>query len=160
MDLYSELAAIVEALGRHELPYALCGGLAVALHGHPRFTKDVDLLVLDNHLAETKRVLAELGYVLEAEPMTFGTGMAERTVHRVSRVHEGDTLTVDLILLSGALRDVWEERVEFNWEGRIITAVSAAGLVRMKRIAGRPQDLVDIEALGVGLDPSVEDDDG
>ena len=34
----------VRALERAKVPYALCGGLAVALHGFPRATKDIDLL--------------------------------------------------------------------------------------------------------------------
>ena len=41
MDLYEELFALTKALDAGRLSYALCGGLAVAIHGAPRFTKDV-----------------------------------------------------------------------------------------------------------------------
>ena len=46
LDLAAELAAIVAALDEAGIPYALCGGLAVAVHGHARATQYIDLLVL------------------------------------------------------------------------------------------------------------------
>ena len=45
MDLYDELVALVDALERQGSGYAICGGIAVALHGYPRFTRDIDLLI-------------------------------------------------------------------------------------------------------------------
>jgi hypothetical protein len=44
-DLYRELTALIAALERAHLPYAVCGALAVAIHGAPRATKDIDILV-------------------------------------------------------------------------------------------------------------------
>jgi hypothetical protein len=44
MDLYDELRSLVAALDRQHVDYAICGGIALALHGYPRFTKDIDLL--------------------------------------------------------------------------------------------------------------------
>ena len=45
LDLYDELKAVLSALEKAEVPYALCGGLALAVYGHPRATVDIDLLV-------------------------------------------------------------------------------------------------------------------
>ena len=45
MNLYDELLALVDVLEQNQLEYALCGGLAVGILGHPRMTKDIDLLV-------------------------------------------------------------------------------------------------------------------
>ena len=45
MDLRKELNQLVETLHQEEIPYALCGGMALAVHGHPRFTQDLDLLI-------------------------------------------------------------------------------------------------------------------
>lgn len=149
MDLQSELAGIVDALAGGQVPYALCGGLAVALHGYPRFTKDIDLLVPAEHVDRIKALVAPLGFSLEAEPMTFGIGTtSERIVHRLSKIRDGEVLTLDLLLLSPVLSDVWTERQAFEWEGRRLSVVSAAGLARMKRLAGRRQDLLDLEQLG------------
>jgi hypothetical protein len=45
VDLISELERVVDALGAAGVEYALCGGLAVALHGHVRATREIDLLI-------------------------------------------------------------------------------------------------------------------
>ena len=58
-------------------------------------------------------------------------------------------LTVDLLLVTPVLEDVWASREVFEWEGRRVTVVSLAGLTKMKRMAGRDQDLADLENLGV-----------
>jgi hypothetical protein len=42
-DLYEEFKAIVSALEEHRIDYAVCGGLALAVHGLPRATVDIDL---------------------------------------------------------------------------------------------------------------------
>ena len=51
MDLHQELVQLIDALEAAGAEYALCGGLALAVHGHPRFTKDIDLLVPAEALA-------------------------------------------------------------------------------------------------------------
>ena len=45
MTLFDELRGILEALESAQVPYALVGGLAVAVWGAPRATKDIDLLI-------------------------------------------------------------------------------------------------------------------
>jgi hypothetical protein len=45
VSLYDELKALVAALNEEGVPYALCGGLAMAVHGFVRATEDIDLLV-------------------------------------------------------------------------------------------------------------------
>ena len=46
MKIFDELLSLVDALSAAEVPYAICGGIAVAIPGYPRFTKDIDLIVL------------------------------------------------------------------------------------------------------------------
>jgi hypothetical protein len=43
VDLFDELVRLAAALHDAGTPYGLCGGLAVAAHGAPRATKDIDL---------------------------------------------------------------------------------------------------------------------
>jgi hypothetical protein len=45
MELAGELYQLADALESHGLQYAVCGGLAVAIHGRPRLTVDIDLLI-------------------------------------------------------------------------------------------------------------------
>ena len=62
MDLYQELILVVDCLEAAQIEYALCGGLAVAVHGYPRFTKDIDLLIQPENLSSVRELLAAGGY--------------------------------------------------------------------------------------------------
>jgi hypothetical protein len=45
------------------------------------------------------------------------------------------------------MEDVWETREEIDFLGEKLSVVSRDGLIKMKRLAGRPQDVADIEGL-------------
>ncbi len=145
-DLHAELDAVTAALDASQIEHAICGALALAVHGHPRATKDIDVLVDPRRMADAKRVLSALGYTLPAAPMSFQSGL---TVHRVSRVEGNQLITVDLTSPDRAdLASVLATREDLAWRDRRVSVVSRAGLILMKRLAGRPQDLVDLAALG------------
>jgi hypothetical protein len=151
LDLKQELEMLVGALGEAAVPFAVCGGIAVTIHGAPRLTDDLDLLVPATSIEAAKQIAARVGFDVPAAPMVFGGGTPHaRTVHRVSKLDEGELLTLDLIVVAGALEEVWRGRVLVEWEGRRVPVVSRAGLLAMKRIAGRPKDLLDIAALEGG----------
>lgn len=148
MDLKRELLGVVRALNRSDVPYALCGGMAVVLHGHPRLTRDVDLLIRKQDLKAAEAALATAGFTLPGGMLPFDPGgRHERNVFRLSKRVADDILTVDLLLLPDFLRDVWEDREVYELDDVPLTVVSAAGLIAMKRVAGRHQDLSDIEHL-------------
>lgn len=153
LDLKQELEVLTAALGEASVPFAICGGIAVTIHGAPRLTDDLDLLVPATSIDAAKRVAAGVGFDIPAAPMVFGRGTTHaRTVHRVSKLDEGELLTLDLIVVAGALEEVWGDRVVVEWDGRRVPVVSRAGLLMMKRIAGRPKDLLDIATLEGGDD--------
>lgn len=142
---------MVSALHRGNVPYALCGGMAVVLHGHPRLTRDIDLLIRRPDLAAAETALAKAGFTIPGGVIPFGRGGPhERELVRFSKRVGDDLLTVDLLLLPGFLREVWESRETYDLDGAPITAVSADGLIAMKRVAGRHQDLSDVEHLESG----------
>ena len=149
MSLVAELESVVDLLHEAGVEYALCGGLAVAVHGYERFTKDIDLLVLADDAPRITALVRQLGFSLSTGPMPFGVGTGEeREVHRISKLLEHGPLPLDLVVVGPALQGVWETRQQRRWRGRHLTVISADGLATMKRLAGRPQDLLDLERLG------------
>ncbi len=56
-------------------------------------------------------------------------------------------LSLDLLLVTPQVEDVWETREKIDFLGSQLSVVSLSGLIKMKRLAGRPQDLADIERL-------------
>lgn len=58
-----------------------------------------------------------------------------------------ELMSLDLIVVGPGLEEVWGSRIVVPWRERNVSIVSRLGLVTMKRLAGRPQDLADIAAL-------------
>ena len=147
LDLEQELRRIVEAFDDAAIPYALCGGLAVAVHGHPRATIDIDLLLPADGVAGAKERAASLGFTFAAKPMTFHDGAVP--IHRVTKIDaaDGDTLMLDLLVVTAQTEHVWASRETREWLGRQMFVVSRDGLITMKRLRSSAQDLADIAAL-------------
>lgn len=72
LDLEVELLGIVDALHACQVPYALCGGLALAIHGYPRATKDIDLLVEATEIEHAFSAVKNAGFSLRAGPIPLG----------------------------------------------------------------------------------------
>jgi len=148
IDLAIEFNALIDALEKAELPYAVVGGLAVAIWGAPRATTDIDILVLPGNVDVVVTVAKARGFSFEALPMTFGDGIELR---RVTRLEQNSMLTLDLLLVNASLKPVWDSRIRVDTEAGPVWVVSREALIQMKAAAGRPQDLGDIERL-TGLD--------
>jgi len=147
LDLYEELKSLVRRLEETGTEYALCGGLAMAVHGVPRATVDIDILVPPGNLARVEELVRGLGFTIEANPMSFAGG--EVRIRRFSKIDPDseDVLSLDIVLVTDALEEVWRDRAPLEWEEGPLTVVDKRGLIRMKRLRGSDQDGADIRAL-------------
>ncbi len=146
LDLYEELKTILQRFSELEIPYALCGGLAVSILTEPRATIDVDLLMPPESYPAAKDALIALGYDVEAAPMVFADGKVP--MRRLSKfASDGDILSVDMLLVTEATQSAWQTRQYLHWESGPIVVVSRAGLIQLKRLRGSKQDEADIEKL-------------
>ena len=145
--LLDEFTNITNALNEREIEYAVCGGWAMAILGFPRATIDIDLLILSEDLDEVWRVAQNLGYDVEGLPLHFHDGKIE--IRRISKIdtETKSLITIDFLLVTEALKEVWENRKIFKWNRGIVSSVSKEGLILMKQISGRLQDLADIERI-------------
>ncbi len=154
IDVKSEMITVAGVLDEARIDYALCGGLAMAVHGFPRATQDIDFIVCADDLAAIRTAIKHLGFKLNAGVMTFGAGTDDEVkMWRVSRVIDTELASIDFILVNRFLEDVWNERVRFDFGDARVNVVSVAGLRKMKRAAGRSQDLADLENLN---DPDIK----
>jgi hypothetical protein len=150
MNLVDELHAVAAALAGAGIRYAVCGGVAVTIHGAVRSTKDLDILVAPADLPRALDAVRPLGYVFVAIPMTFDEATErERHVQRVSKIEGSEHLVLDLMLADAGLATTLDDREIVELPTGPIAVVSRATLIRMKRLAGRNQDLADLEKLGV-----------
>jgi len=144
--LLDELSQLIFALNENEIEYAVCGGLALAIHGFARATLDIDILIEAESLEKAYLIGAENGFDIRGLDISFKERAVE--IRRVSKVDEnGEVLSLDLLVVTPQVQDVWETREKLDFLGNQLSVVSREGLIRMKTLAGRPQDLVDIERL-------------
>lgn len=147
LDIAEELRKLVAVFAEHQVDYALCGGMAMAIHGRLRATIDIDLLIPSESLDEVMTIAKSLGYNIPGKDMSFANGAVE--IRRVSKIDldDGELLSLDLLLVTPETLGIWESRVEAEWEGGKLSVVSARGLIALKQLRGSGQDLADIEAL-------------
>jgi hypothetical protein len=145
--LLKEFTDLTEMLNEKGIAYAVCGGWAMAIHGLPRATVDIDLLILSENLSAAWETAQNLGYEVEGLPLHLHDGAIE--IRRISKIDKESKrlFTIDFLLVTEALRDVWENRQLIEWEDGKLWAVSREGLILLKTIGGREQDLLDIKKL-------------
>jgi predicted nucleotidyltransferase len=156
MPIYEPL---FEALNEEGVRYVAVGGVAVVLHGHMRMTADVDL-VIDLEPEEARKAIRALGAAgltpkVPVDPEDF----ADPDVRREWVEEKGMMVftmqdpvdprrTVDLFVESPMdFEGLWERARVVELSGTPIRIVSIDDLIEMKRSAGRPQDMLDVEAL-------------
>jgi hypothetical protein len=147
-DLYENFREIVQTLDERGIPFAVCGGLAMAIHARPRATVDIDLLVPSDAIAALGVAAATLGFRVHPTAMVAAGGSV--VIHRLTKIVPGDpdVLVLDVIeARPGPTDAAWASRVTREWEGRSVSAVSREALIALKRLRGSLQDLADIAAL-------------
>ena len=144
LALFDKLNALLSRLEAESVPYAVAGAVALAIHGVPRATTDIDLLVPPDALARARAIALGRGFTLEALPMKLSDGLQ---VRRLSKLEGEHSLTLDLLLVDANLDPVWQTRVRVSAEHGDVWVVSREGLIRMKTWAGRDQDLSDVKRL-------------
>lgn len=147
LDLERELEQLLKRFEEKKISYALCGGLAMCVHGHVRTTIDIDILALTDELPVVLDLARELGFDMPAAPMSFARGKIQ--IHRVTKIdpEAGDYIPLDILLVTDPLRSVWETREKRIWNDITIWTASSQGLIAMKSIRGSGIDQDDIARL-------------
>ncbi len=147
MNLLEEFRSVVSALNGSAIPYAVCGGMAMAVYGHARATQDIDILISSSSITDSLAVLARIGYQ-EASRLAVGQGQVRMI--RAIKTSGTEYLTVDILEAPDAGEEAWTNRRQIDTEFGQVWFASKAGLIDMKRRSGRLQDLADIEWLEGG----------
>src|SRR5438445_7002465 len=115
-NLIDEFESFTETLDLAGIDYAVCGGWAMAIHGLPRATIDIDLLILADDLPKIWAAAQTQGYDVEGLPLHFVGGAIE--IRRISKI-DAETkrvFTLDFLLVTDPLQEVWETRELVSWE--------------------------------------------
>jgi predicted nucleotidyltransferase len=150
-----KLEALLARLARADVDFVIVGGVAVAFQGYGRATKDLDITYATDrkNLVRLGEVLVALHARVRGVPADAPFVTDERTLAR-TRLLTLDTDDGSLDLLADppgappyATMRARADRVDLD--GIIVAVAALEDLLAMKRAAGRPQDLIDIDALEV-----------
>ncbi len=133
------------ALNRSGIDYALCGGIAVGVHGVPRSTTDIDVVIRSEpDLAAADIMLSKDGWFAPGSRIEFPDGFV---LHRRMIGIGGKAIVLDLLVQPPG-EDFLADRFLSELQGAAGWIIGRKSLVRMKRMAGRPKDLWDLDQLG------------
>jgi predicted nucleotidyltransferase len=144
----------LELLNRHGVKYLIIGGYAVAAHGHPRATNDLDIFYEKDQINAMSlvEVLKEMG-VDGADVSLF--------MEQNAQVMLGDSPdTIDFLgdLPGIDFEQCWKNRVEVDIDGLLVPFISREDLITNKKASGRHKDLADVEALEIFNEQSLGED--
>lgn len=145
MDLPSDLIDLLAEFDAAKVEYLLVGGLALALHGHPRFTKDADLWVRDTSENLERVVIALRAF--GAPPVTCESITGAGPLDVVWMGHPPSRIDLMKGVPGGDFTRAWSTR-EVRRIGDVrVFFVGRDELLQLKLASGRPQDLVDARVL-------------
>ncbi len=145
MPLHKDFREFIESLNSNGVECLIVGAFALAYHGWPRYTKDLDLLVRPtaDNAARIEQALRDFGFGslgLSAEDFTQGY----RAIQLGFEPNRIDILTA---LTGVSFDEAWEGRVPAVLDGIPVYFISREHFIRNKRACGRPEDLADLSRL-------------
>ena len=145
MALQKDLKEFIELLNALDVHYLVVGAFAVAYHGYPRYTGDIDLFI-EGTAENAERILSAVNQ--------FGFGESGLTAQDFTVKDQIVQLGVEpnridlMTFLSGIdFAEAWSSRQQGEIDGLPVQFISKEMLKRNKAASGRLQDLADLEYL-------------
>jgi hypothetical protein len=146
--LVAALLQIIRHLNQEHADYALAGGWAYSALVEPRATTDIDLLIMLPDASEETigRLFSPLfdSVVPHSRPMRF----QHLSIWRVVVIQHEQDIVVDLLMAdSDFLRGALGRKQRIDFQGQTVPILTIEDLVLLKTLAGRLQDLADLEKI-------------
>ena len=106
-SLESELRELVRLFNQEKVDYALCGGMAVAIHGYPRFTKDIDFLVPPASFDRARTVAASVGFLDESGRIPFD----DSDGYGIQKIEGSEIRILDLLVPKRLDTVAWKQQL-------------------------------------------------
>jgi len=145
MDLNPDFKDMLLALKDANVDYLVVGAYAVAAHGHPRATGDLDIWIRANEETAPRVMIALATFGAPTSEISESDFSSPSIVFQIG-VPPGriDILTT----VSGVHFDsAWQNRLEIRLDEVVFNVIGRADLIENKKASGRPKDLADLAAL-------------
>jgi len=144
MTLLDDFREFLQCLNAREVRYLVVGGHAVSFHGYPRFTHDVDVVIVPEADNAERLLLALRDFGFGSVGLSSNDFTRPVTVALGRAPHQIDLMTY----VKGVdVASAWSNRVAGHLDGVEVQFISKDDLIANKRAVGRPTDLADIARL-------------
>ncbi|HAP35679.1 MAG TPA: hypothetical protein DCQ28_06935 [Bacteroidetes bacterium] len=143
--LNNDFKEFIQLLNVHNVQYLIVGGYAVAFHGHPRYTKDIDIWIWmeqtnAEHMLDVLKVFGFSSLGLQRDDF-----LKKNNVVQLGNPPNRIDILTDL---SGVVfEECYPKRNSITIDGIAINFIDIENLIQNKKASGRHQDLADIENL-------------
>jgi len=143
-----------QTLDRHGVRFVVIGGVGARLHGSPTVTNDTDICYerspenLKRLAAALRDLRATLRGVEDDAPFLLDEKTLAAGDHFTFTTRAGDLDCLGTPAGVGGFDELADGAVPFDIDGLTVVVASIDDLIRMKRAAGRPKDLIEVEVLG------------
>ncbi|MEA3440436.1 MAG: DUF6036 family nucleotidyltransferase [Chloroflexota bacterium] len=145
MILNPDYREFFQLLNENDVRYLIIGGYAVAYHGYPRYTKDIDVWIRVNpeNAAKMVKTLQDFGF--ESLGLKEDDFLEPDVIIQLGYAPN----RIDLIMGASGVdfTECYPSRIEENIDGVKLPFIDLENLKKTKRASGRLQDLADIENL-------------
>jgi hypothetical protein len=145
MKLVRDFEQFIELLNKNEVSYLVVGGYAFAIHAFPRFTNDIDILILieDTNADKLIKVLSEFGFnSLEFKKEDFLS--SNKIIQLGNPPYRINILTS----IDGVdFNEAWDRKIVAKYGDQNIYFISKEDLIKNKTASGRKKDLDDLDHL-------------
>ena len=147
MEVQQDFRDLLALFNAHHVEYIIVGAHALAYHGAPRYTGDMDILVRP-HPENAKRIMEAL------DEFGFGSlGLVAQDFTVPDRVTQLGVAPVRIDIVTSITGVSWEEaaagRVQGSYGDVVVYFLGRQEFILNKRALGRKKDQADLEALGV-----------
>ena len=142
--MLNQLKDVFTSFQKHKVKYVVIGGIAAVLHGVPRATFDLDILIE----ATPENAQRLLDALLDAKLGTASmTSTKELLAHEITIFNDRVRIDVQTITPGLNFENAWQNRETMEYQGQSLYVVSKEDLIASKRAAGRDVDLEDVRLL-------------
>jgi hypothetical protein len=145
INLENDFLDFVKLCNQYHVKYLVVGGYAVSIHGYPRSTKDLDICIeiSEENAEKMVKVINDFGFAsLKLSKADF---LKKDFITQLG--HEPIRIDILNDMAGVNFNEAWANKKEIKYEKEKIYFIGYHELLKMKKIAGRPQDIADISKL-------------
>ena len=146
MEVQKDFRELLELFNKHNVEYMIVGGYALAFHGAPRYTGDLDMFVRPDSMNAQRIMSALKDFGFESVGLTLADFEKPDNVIQLGV----PPVRVDIVTsLTGiSWESAFKNRVQGKYGDVQVHYIGREEFILNKRSIGRKKDLADIEALG------------